>query len=90
MIKVDVTLINASGLHARPAAQLVQAVKQYKDSVVKIAKDGREVDAKSMIGVMSLGAKQGAVLTFLVDGPEEAELVRVLRDLIESGFGEGR
>lgn len=90
MIKVDVTLINASGLHARPAAQLVNAVKQYKDTVVKIAKEGREVDAKSMLGMMSLGAKQGAVLSISVDGPEEAELVQLLTGLIESGFGEGR
>lgn len=90
MIKVDVTLINASGLHARPAAQLVNAVKQYKDTVVKIAKEGREVDAKSMLGMMSLGAKQGAVLSISADGPEEAELVQLLTGLIESGFGEGR
>lgn len=89
MIKVDVTLINASGLHARPAAQLVNAVKPYKDTVVKIAKDGREIDARSMLGMMSLGAKQGAVLSISVDGPGEAELVQLLTGLIESGFGEG-
>ncbi|WP_371362758.1 Phosphocarrier protein HPr [Sporomusa rhizae] len=89
MIKVDVTLTNASGLHARPAAQLVQAVNQYKCSIVRVAKDGREVDAKSMIGIMSLGAKQGSVLTISVDGPEEVEIVQLLTGLIESGFGEG-
>lgn len=89
MIKVDVTLINASGLHARPVAQLVNAVKRYKDTVVKIAKEGREVDAKSMLGIMSLGAKQGSVLCISADGPEEAEIIQLLIGLIESGFGEG-
>jgi len=85
----EATLINPSGLHARPAAQFVQTAGRFKGTSVKIIKESREIDAKSVIGIMSLGAKKGTVLTVRAEGPDETEAVKTLVDLIASGFGEG-
>lgn len=89
MIKIDVTITDPLGLHARPAAKFVQTAKQYKDTAVRIAVDSREVDAKSIIGIMSLGAKRGSVVTIRADGPDETEAVQILGNLINEGAGEG-
>jgi phosphotransferase system HPr (HPr) family protein len=89
MVKMDITLTNATGLHARPAAQFVHAANRYKDTIVKVSKNGKEIDAKSIISIMGLGATQGTVLTLIADGPDETEVIRVLADLVENGFGEG-
>lgn len=90
MIQAEVTLTNPSGLHARPAAQFAQTAGRFKATVVKVVKDGREVDAKSVIGIMTLGAKQGTILTIQAEGPDEAEAVQTLVTIVENGFGERR
>ena len=89
MIQAEVILTNPSGLHARPATQFVKTAGQFKGTRVKISKAGKEVDATSVIGIMTLGAKQGNALTILADGPEEQEALAALKSLIENGFGEG-
>lgn len=90
MIQAEVTLTNPSGLHARPAAQFAHTAGQFKTTVVKVVKDGRAVDAKSVISIMTLGAKQGTILTIQAEGPEEAEVVQTLVTIVENGFGERR
>lgn len=89
MKQAEVTLKNRSGLHARPAAQFVHAAGKFADHTIKVIKKDREVDGKSIIGIMSLGAQYGAVLTICVDGPEEAKVMETLVALVESGLGEG-
>jgi phosphotransferase system HPr (HPr) family protein len=83
-------LVNADGLHARPAAILVQAVRRF-DAVVDVTNlttGTGPVPAKSMIGLMSLGAKQGHAVRFDGSGPDAATAVDVLRRLLVDGFGE--
>jgi phosphocarrier protein HPr len=88
MIEKVVTLTNPSGLHARPAALFVQAAGKYKSTTVKLVNEGKEIDSKSILSVMGLGAKQGTAITIRADGPEENEAVEALAALVESGFGE--
>ncbi len=87
MITRDFTINNKLGLHARPSAQITQAASRYA-SEVWIARNGRRVNAKSIMGVMMLAAGQGSVLTVEADGPDEAQAVEALGTLIDSGFGE--
>jgi phosphocarrier protein HPr len=85
----EVTLIirNKVGLHARPAALFVRTAGRFKSNVVAI-KDKREVNAKSILSVLTLGADQGAVVTVRAEGEDEVEAVEALRELVESNFGE--
>ncbi|MDR1784514.1 MAG: HPr family phosphocarrier protein [Endomicrobium sp.] len=71
---------NKMGLHARPAAMLVQTTAKYS-SAVKILKDDFEVDAKSIMGVMTLAAGHGSTLKFVADGPDENEVLTAIKDL---------
>ena len=85
----EITLIikNKLGLHARPAAQLVQTANKFK-SRIKIFKDDQEVDGKSIMGIMTLAACCGATLRIVVDGEDEISAIQELSKLFESGFGE--
>ncbi|MDR2665920.1 MAG: HPr family phosphocarrier protein [Endomicrobium sp.] len=74
---------NKMGLHARPAAMLVQTTAKY-NSMVKILKDDFEVDAKSIMGVMALAAGHGSTLKFVADGPDESKVLIAIEDLFES------
>ncbi len=87
MISRDFVINNKLGLHARPSAQLTQTAAKF-ESEVWIAKNGRRVNAKSIMGVLMLAAGQGSIVTVDADGPDEAEAVAALGALIESGFGE--
>lgn len=87
MISRDFIINNKLGLHARPSAQVTQTAARFQ-SEVWIAKNGRRVNAKSIMGVLMLAAGQGSVVTVDADGPDEAEAVEALGALIESGFGE--
>ena len=87
MISRDFTINNKLGLHARPSAQITQAASRYA-AEVWIAKNGRRVNAKSIMGVMMLAAGQGSVLTVEADGPDEAQAIEALAELIDSRFGE--
>jgi phosphocarrier protein HPr len=81
-------LQNESGLHARPAALLVQTVKQFPDTTVTLAAGGREVNGQSLLGIMSLGAASGTALTVRCVGPREEEAMAAIKALVEGGFGE--
>jgi phosphocarrier protein HPr len=87
MITRDFTISNKLGLHARPSAQITQAASRFS-SDVWISKNGRRVNAKSIMGVMMLAAGQGSVLTVEASGEDEAQALDEVGRLIESGFGE--
>jgi phosphocarrier protein HPr len=87
MIEREVTIVNRSGLHTRPAAALVKTAAKFKSDFF-ITKDGMEINGKSIIGVMTLAAEQGAKLLLKFSGPDEAEATQSVVDLIERGFDE--
>ena len=82
-----ITLRNPEGLHARPASLFVETAKKFR-SEIRVEKDGREVDAKSILGILSLGAECGSVITIKVDGEDAEEALKALVELVESKFGE--
>jgi Phosphotransferase System HPr (HPr) Family len=88
MKEIQTTLRNRSGLHARPAAQFTQAAGKFTDTKIKIIKEDHAVDAKSILGVMSMGLTCGTAITLQAEGPDEAAAVKALAALVESGFGE--
>lgn len=87
MLEKTVIIKNRLGLHARPAAMLVQTVSKFK-SRVKIFKGDQEVDGKSIMGIMTLAAARGTNLRLIVDGEDEIQAVNEIVRLVESGFGE--
>ncbi|MCA6069541.1 MAG: HPr family phosphocarrier protein [Endomicrobium sp.] len=82
-----IVVSNKMGLHARPSAMIVQIASKYK-STVKIYKDDFEVDAKSIMGVMTLAATHGSELKFIADGPDENEVINAVESLFSSNFSE--
>jgi phosphocarrier protein len=87
MIKRDFTISNKLGLHARPSAQITKTASRFK-SEVWMARAGRRVNAKSIMGVMMLAAGHGALITVDTDGADEADAMAAIGALIESRFGE--
>jgi phosphocarrier protein len=87
LIQRDFTISNRLGLHARPSAQLTQVASRFA-SEVWIARNGRRVNAKSIMGVLMLAAGKGAIVTVDADGPDEQAALDAVGALIESGFGE--
>jgi phosphocarrier protein len=87
MISRDFTINNKLGLHARPSAQLTQTAAKF-ESEIGISRNGRRVNAKSIMGVMMLAAGAGSVVTVDAEGPDEQEAVDAIGALIESKFGE--
>ncbi len=87
MIEREVTVTNRAGLHTRPASMIVRTAAQFKSEFF-IHKDGYEINGKSIIGVMTLAAEQGAALILQLDGPDEEEAFTALAALFEDGFGE--
>ena len=85
----DVEIVNKLGLHARASAKLTQLAGRYQ-SDVHIARNGRRVNAKSIMGVMMLAAGQGAKVTLETSGPDENEAMDALCALVADCFGEGQ
>ena len=83
MAERKVVVANETGLHARPAASLVQFVKNYPGEV-KIIKEGKEANAKSIFNVMSLGIAKGTEITLIAEGEDEEKFVDELVDFIEN------
>ena len=83
----DVTVQNQVGLHARPATFFIQKANEYRCSIW-IEKEERRVNAKSLLGVLSLGIVGGATIKIIAEGQDEEEAVDGLIKLIESGFME--
>ena len=87
MIREKVKIVNEAGLHARPAAALVKLASKY-DADFFIHMYGYRVNGKSILGVMTLAAEQGAELELAIDGEDEQEAADAIIELINSGFGE--
>lgn len=87
MISRDVTITNSSGLHARPATFFIQKANAYKSSIW-IEKEDRKVNAKSLLGVLSLGIAKDMTVTLIADGQDEDTAIAGLVALIDSGFSE--
>jgi phosphotransferase system HPr (HPr) family protein len=85
--EITLTVRHNVGLHARPAALLVQTAKQFA-SDVKVAHGEREVNAKSILSVLTLGAEQGAVITIRTEGNDADQALAALEALVEDNFGE--
>ncbi|HHX53630.1 MAG TPA: HPr family phosphocarrier protein [Clostridiales bacterium] len=87
MISRDVTIQNNVGLHARPATFFIQKANTYKSSIW-VEKEDRRVNAKSLLGVLSLGIVKGMTITLIADGPDENEALEGLAELVDTGFNE--
>lgn len=87
MVQAIVTLQNKVGLHARPAALFVQTASRFKADV-KAEKDGKEVNAKSILGVLSLDARLGDKLIIKAEGEDAEKALKMLVELVDSKFGE--
>jgi phosphocarrier protein HPr len=88
MQKRSIKVVNKLGLHARASAKLTQLASSFK-SAVWIARNGRRVNAKSIMGVMMLAAGLGSTVELETDGPDEAEALDALEKLFLDRFGEG-
>ncbi len=84
----EVEIVNKLGLHARASAKLTQLAAKYESNVM-MSRNGRKVNAKSIMGVMMLAAGKGARVTLETDGPDESEAIDALCALIVDCFGEG-
>ena len=87
MISRSVNIKNSIGLHARPATFFIQKANSYKASIW-VEKEDCRVNAKSLLGVLSLGISQGTTITLIADGQDEAEAIDGLTALVDSEFAE--
>lgn len=87
MIEKDTEIVNRLGLHARAAAKLVHTAGGFQ-SRITVEKDGEEVDAKSILGVLLLAAGQGSQVTVRCEGADEQDALRAVTDLIANRFDE--
>jgi phosphocarrier protein len=87
MIEKIVTIKNKAGLHTRPAATIVKFAAKYECEFF-ISRDGMNINGKSIIGVMTLAAEEGAELTLTFDGTDEEEAAKEIVEFFEIGFGE--
>ena len=83
----DFVIENRVGLHARPAAACVQVANKFKSSIV-VTRDGKSVSAKSILGVLSLGAEKGMKISVAVEGEDEQEAMSAFSRLVADGFGD--
>ena len=88
MIKQEITIINKLGLHARASTKLTQTASLFA-SEIWIERNGRRVNAKSIMGVMMLAAGKGAVIEIEANGIDEVQAYSALQNLINDYFGEG-
>ena len=87
MVSKTIVVTNQVGLHARPATFFIQKSNEFKSSIW-IDKEGRKVNAKSLLGVLSLGITKGTQIEIIADGDDEEAAVAALETLIESNFND--
>jgi len=87
MLQREVEIINKLGLHARASAKLTQTAGRF-ESAVWLSRNGRRVNAKSIMGVMMLAAAKGSTVIIETDGPDEEQALSALLTLIAERFGE--
>ena len=88
MLQQDIEITNKLGLHARASAKLTQTASQYR-SHIWISRNGKRINAKSIMGVMMLAASKGVTVSIETEGEDEKEAMQALVDLIGDKFGEG-
>ena len=87
MISRDVTITNNVGLHARPATFFIQKANSYRSSIW-VEREDRRVNAKCLLGVLSMGIVKGTTITLIADGADEEEALEGLAVLVNTGFNE--
>ncbi|MGD8538178.1 MAG: HPr family phosphocarrier protein [Candidatus Aminicenantes bacterium] len=87
MVKKKIVIINKLGLHARAAVKFMNLANRFASSV-RIEKDGNEIDGKSILGILTLAAVQGSVITLKISGPDEDQALDALEMLIKDKFQE--
>jgi phosphocarrier protein HPr len=87
MTSQNVTVVNQLGMHARAAAKFVHLAARF-ESRVRVARAGREMDGKSIMGILLLAAARGTTIAISADGADERAAVEALVALVEGGFGE--
>lgn len=87
MTSRSVTVVNQLGLHARAAARFVHLATRF-DSQIRVGRDQKLMDGKSIMGILLLAAARGTLLTISADGPDEQAAVDALTELVAAGFGE--
>lgn len=87
MITRNITIQNSVGLHARPATFFIQKANSYKSSIW-VEKEDRRVNAKSLLGVLSLGITKGTTITLIADGGDEVEALNGIEELVTNGFSD--
>jgi len=87
MTSQDVTVVNQLGMHARAAAKFVHLATRF-EAKVRVARERREMDGKSIMGILLLAAPRGSTITISADGADERDAVAALVALVQSGFGE--
>ncbi len=87
MISRNITIKNSVGLHARPATFFIQKANSFKSSIW-VEKDDRRVNAKSLLGVLSLGITKDMTITLIADGVDEVDALNGIEDLVTNGFND--
>ena len=87
MVSRNVIVVNQLGIHARAAAKFVHLATRYH-AHVRVARDSREMDGKSIMGILLLAAARGMTITISADGPDERDAIEALTALVASGFGD--
>lgn len=85
MVTKDVKILNEAGLHARPSSELVKLASTFESDFF-IEMYGYRINGKSILGIMTLAAEEGAEMTLIVDGPDEEEAIEAISDLIDNKF----
>ncbi len=88
MISIELEIINKLGLHARASTKLTQTASRF-NSEIWVERNGRRVNAKSIMGVMMLAAAKGSFITLEANGEDEVQAIEALCDLVNDYFGEG-
>ena len=87
MLSRNVIVVNQLGMHARAAAKFVHLATRYQ-AQIRVLRDSREVDGKSIMGILLLAASRGTTITISADGSDERDAIEALAALVASGFGE--
>lgn len=87
MKEADFKIVNRLGLHARAAAQLVQTANRFRSDIT-VRKEGEEVNAKSIMGILMLAAAKGTQVRVITRGEDEEDAIKAIGQLINDGFGE--
>ena len=89
MKEVKTTVVNPNGIHARPASLFIQEAKKFQSKItVENLGTGKAKDAKSILGVMSLGMTKGTEIRIVAEGPDEEAAILAMQQMVDSGCGE--